>query len=86
MTIERLRDAISQQPFRPFMIHTADGRSFRVPHPDFVSFHPKSERICIVWDPERVDAYRVLDLLLVASLDFAGQEPGSENGASHNGS
>lgn len=85
MTIDRLKDAISQQPFRPFVIHTADGHSYRVPHPDFVSFHPKSERTCIVWDPERVDSYRMLDLLLVASLDFPGQEPSADNGSSSNG-
>lgn len=51
--MNQLEDAISQRPFRPFVIHTADGRSYRVPHPDFVSFHPKSERTCIVWDLER---------------------------------
>jgi len=64
-----------------FVIHTADGRSYEVPHPDFISFHPKSEQTCIVWDPQRIDSYSMLDLLLVASLDFAGREPGSDNGA-----
>lgn len=85
MTIDRLKDAISQQPFRPFVIRTADGRSYRVPHPDFVSFHPRSQRICIVWDPARDEAYNLLDLLLVASLEVGPENGGPDSGSSRNG-
>ena len=35
-----VRDLILQAPFRPFRIHLADGKSLRVPHPDFVIASP----------------------------------------------
>jgi len=35
-----VRDFILQTPFRPLCIHLADGKSLRVPHPDFVIASP----------------------------------------------
>ena len=35
-----VRDFIVQSPFKPFMLHLADGKSLRVPHPDFVIASP----------------------------------------------
>ena len=34
--IEEIRRLVHATPFDPFVIHMADGRSFRVPHPDFI--------------------------------------------------
>jgi hypothetical protein len=44
----------------------ADGRSFRVDHPDFIALSP-SGRTVIVFD--RDDSYSILDLLLMSELD-----------------
>ncbi|MDA1277977.1 MAG: hypothetical protein O2960_28615 [Verrucomicrobia bacterium] len=35
MNLRDLRGLIQTSPFRPFRLHLADGKSLRVPHPDF---------------------------------------------------
>jgi hypothetical protein len=63
-------------PFRPFTIHLADGRTLDVPHRDFVSLSP-SGRIIIVYQPN--DAFNVVDLYLVTDLEI--KAPADFNGA-----
>lgn len=36
MTSKDIRGLIHASPFRPFRLHLADGKSLRVPHPDFI--------------------------------------------------
>jgi hypothetical protein len=36
-TMNQVRKAMHAQPFDPFLIRLVDGRTFRVPHPDFVA-------------------------------------------------
>ena len=64
MTTDQLHRFHRAEPFRPFEIHVADGRSFRVPHPEFLAYVPGT-RTFSVWSE---GAYEVIDLLLVASL------------------
>lgn len=40
MTQKDIRDIIQTQPFQPFRLHMADGKSMRVPHPDFILASP----------------------------------------------
>jgi hypothetical protein len=44
MTTEQFKNTLHLQPFRPFMIRMADGRTFPVVHPDFVAQSPRDER------------------------------------------
>jgi hypothetical protein len=37
MDLQGIRDALHKQPFKPFAISLADGRSFFVPHPELVA-------------------------------------------------
>jgi len=32
----RIRELLQARPFVPFVIHVADGREYRIDHPDFV--------------------------------------------------
>ena len=66
MTAEQLRVMREANPFRPFTIHLADGRSLFVPHRDFVSQFP-SGRTIIVYKPD--DSYSIVDLYLVTELE-----------------
>jgi hypothetical protein len=36
-TTNQIRSAMHAQPFRSFVVHLADGTSFSVRHPDFIS-------------------------------------------------
>src|SRR5262245_33421777 len=65
MTSGQLRQTRDALPFRPVVIHLADGRSFRVPHRDYVSISPAG-RTVIVYGPG--EAFDILDILLVTGL------------------
>ncbi len=68
MTVEQFRSTLRQQPFRPFTIRMADGRSFDVGHPDFLAQSP-SGRTVIVF--HRDDSYSILDLLLMSEIEVS---------------
>jgi hypothetical protein len=67
MTIEPLRSAYNAQPFRPFVMHLADGCQVAVHHPEFLAAAP-SGRTVMVYQPD--DSSNVIDLLLVTDLEF----------------
>jgi hypothetical protein len=45
MTAEHLRDVRDANPFRPFVITTADGRTHRVIHRDYLSIYPAGRTV-----------------------------------------
>ncbi len=67
MTIEQLKQAYEATPFRPFILHLADGRQLTVRSREFMAAAP-SGRTIIVYQPD--DSYNVIDLLLVTDLEF----------------
>ena len=71
MEIDKIREALHEQPFRPFMIRLADGRELTVPHPDFVAI--AGVRSVIVVNP-RDGSHSVLESLLIVSLEYSNGE------------
>ncbi len=67
MTIEQFRNFYNAQPFRPFVIHLADGRQVPVRHREFIMAVP-SGRTVIVCQPD--DTLNIIDLLLVTDLEL----------------
>lgn len=67
MTIQQLRAAYRAAPFRPFTLHMADGRSFHVPHPDFLSMSPTGRTVIIYQENEE---FSILDLLLMTEIEM----------------
>jgi hypothetical protein len=67
MTIEPLKSAYNARPFRPFVMHLADGRQIAVEQPEFMASAP-SGRTVMVYQPD--DMWDVVDLLLVTDLGF----------------
>ena len=67
MTAEQLRTMRDTNPFRPFVIHLADGRAFTIPHRDFVSQSPGGRTIIVYGSDE---SFSVLDLFLVTELEI----------------
>ena len=74
MTIEQLHNAYSAQPFRPFVIHLADGREVPVLSREIIMAVP-SGRTIVVCQPD--DTLNIIDLLLITDLE---NKP-SSNGA-----
>ncbi len=68
MTAQQLRSVYKATPFRPFTLHMADGRSFHIPHPDFLSMSP-SGRTAIVFQED--ENFSILDLLLLTEIEVA---------------
>jgi hypothetical protein len=66
MTIEQLRHFYQSRPFRPFIIHLADGREI---------MSSPSGRTVSVYRPD--DTLNVIDLLLVTDLELKPTRNGS---------
>ena len=82
MTIDQVRTLYDAHPFRPFILHLADGRSIPVHHQEFLATAP-SGRTIIVYQPD--DSFNVIDLLLVTDLEIRPQSNNNgEQGAGPN--
>jgi hypothetical protein len=66
VAIDEIRNAMHQQPFVPFAVHTAGGPSFRVRHPDFLSTSPTG-RMITIWDDA---GHHLLDVRPITQLSF----------------
>ena len=67
MNIEDLRSLHHARPFRPFAIHTADGRTFPIPHSEFLAYDPEGTTIIAL----RTDhTFSILDLGFVTELEL----------------
>ena len=71
MNIELVRVALHNQPFQPFDLRLADGRSLHVPHPDFVAV---SSRRVVVIDPKD-QGMSILEPLLLVSIEIPPPAP-----------
>ena len=77
MTAEQLRAMREANPFRPFTIHLADGRTLTVPHWDSVSQSPGGRTIIVYRADE---AFSVVELYLVTELEVnTPTDSGSNN-------
>lgn len=75
MTIEQLKSVYEAQPFKPFIIHLADGRSIPVLHREFMLSVP-SGRTIIVCQPD--DTVNIIDMLLVTDFEFQPASNGKQ--------
>lgn len=71
MTVEQLRTLLRAQPFRPFVIHLADGREVEVLHQEFTILSPQG-RTAIVYRPD--ESFEIIDIMLVTSLEVSAPE------------
>jgi hypothetical protein len=67
MTIEQVRGFYNAQPFKPFVIHLADGREIPVPSREFMLASPTG-RTMVVYRADGTAHF--IDLLLVTDLEL----------------
>ncbi len=67
---ERIRELLRTVPFQPFVIYMAEGRTFRVNHPDFVLAPPTNQSWVIVAE-ENSDRLHQLSALLMTGVEYA---------------
>lgn len=70
MTSETLARLHSTRPFVPFVIHMADGRRFRVDHPELLAYRPGS-RMAVLLTEDTV--FEHIDVFLLTSITENGR-------------
>lgn len=70
----RIRELLRAVPFSPFMIRLADGREYRISHPDFVLASSSDSPQIIIEEAE--GSVHFLSALLVTSVERMSM-PGS---------
>ena len=68
MNLENLRELHQARPFRPFAIHMSDGRTFEIPHSEFLAYHLESEMAVVALRTNRT--FSVLDLSQITELEI----------------
>ena len=77
MTMEAIRSYLETSPFTPINLITSSGKSYLVPHPDFLNFSPTG-RTCYVY-PRYGEFYTTLDVLTITEVAPAKlRAPGKE--------
>ena len=64
---ERIRRLLHAAPFQPFIIRMADGRDYRIDHPDFVLAAASDVPQVIIEEPN--GHVHFLSVLLMASIE-----------------
>ena len=65
--LDQLRELVHAVPFVPFSIVLPNGRSLKVPHPDFIWLHPLDKKTVMVALPK--GGARILNLQMIVALD-----------------
>ena len=53
---------------KPFRVETASGRSFEVPHRDFISFSPRRTSVFISYEENGEEHFAIVPLLTVTAV------------------
>lgn len=76
MRAEEIRKAQKAEPFKPYALRMADGREYKVPHPEFLVMTPDGRTVIVV-SPD--NSVTILDGMLITAMHF--DKPG-RNGKS----
>ncbi|CAG1000526.1 hypothetical protein PHYC_02845 [Phycisphaerales bacterium] len=74
MKLESLVDILESEPFKPFVLHVADGRRLHVPNPHLVAL-VGGGRTVFVADPKR-DRWNFVDLLMITGIEVTNGHSG----------
>jgi len=75
MNIKIVREALHKEPFEPFAIRLADGRSVPVRHPDFVAIGRR--RVHVIFED---DSAMTIEPFMIVSLDTSARKGKPGNG------
>jgi hypothetical protein len=71
MTSNVIRDLIRAAPFQPFTLHVADGKSFRIEHPECVAVLQGGRMIFI---NTKDDDYEWVDVFLTTRVESSAPQ------------
>ena len=70
MKISEIRNLLHAEPFRPFLVHVADGGRIPVKHEDFVALAPTGREM-IVYQPD--GDHQIVDVMMVTRLEVSAR-------------
>jgi hypothetical protein len=76
MDLNSIQNALRRQPFRPFAMCLADGRTVDIRHPEYVA---TNKRVAIVIDDDSFT--QTIELLLIVSLQELKSPSAGGNGS-----
>ncbi|MBI3839922.1 MAG: hypothetical protein HY288_18520 [Planctomycetia bacterium] len=76
MDLNSIRNALHEQPFKPFDLCLADGRRVSIKHPEFVAMN---NRVVVVLDEESFST--TIEQLLIVSLEHSAAKGKGGNGS-----
>lgn len=76
MAPDALKEVLLARPFRPFLMHMADGRHLNVPHPELMAILG-SGRTVVVGYPES-DRFEVIDIVHIGSIEVGANLNGTK--------
>ena len=68
--INEVRKLLHAQPFRPFLIHVADGGRIPVKHEDFVALAPTGRELIVYLSD---GDYQIVDVMRVTRLEVSAR-------------
>jgi hypothetical protein len=75
-TLNQVRQAMHAQPFRPFLLQLANGKSYEVKHPDFLAIPPTPRgREVVFWVDDEMHLIDLGLILEVVMSTEAGAAP-----------
>ena len=71
---EKIKSVHTAKPFRPFILHMADGRQVNVDHPEFMAVSPTGRYATVYKLDESTEE---IELFLVTSVEYPAKANGS---------
>ncbi len=68
MTSRKVLDYVAAEPFRPFRLHMASGKSFDIRHPEMILLGKSSVRVHAAQDDDQ-EQWRDISLMLMESIE-----------------
>ena len=83
MNLDALKELMHARPFVPFVLHTADGRSFEVSEPVFISITRNGRIARVATDEYQGEGFESLNLLQLigATTRESLQKPQDDGGS-----
>ncbi len=78
MNSNEIRAAARSEPFRPFVMRTTGGREYTVHHPEWVMLSPSGRTLVVAGSD---DAFAVVDVLMIESINFISNGRGRRKSA-----
>ncbi len=66
MIADQVREFLDEAPFKPFILHLADGKTIEVIHPDFVAFSTDYQMVIVALP---TGACRAINLANVTQIE-----------------